>query len=232
MSERTFDNFDQHVSQYRKIHTQNVKISGADSFYFAMHKAELLKNGEADAELDLLDIGCGDGAVEIFLEKKFNHLKATGIDVSSESIAMAKSHGLLRSEFMSYDGKRLPFTDERFDIVFVAAVLHHVAFPLHPEFLSEAFRVLKPGGRIYIFEHNPFNPATRYLVRTCAFDKDARLLKAGYAADLLRKSGFVNVQKRYILFFPRMKWLGFLMKLEPALSKFPLGAQYMLRAVK
>ncbi len=37
--------------------------------------------------------------------------------------------------------------------------------------------VLKKKGRVYIFEHNPYNPVTRYLVATCEFDRDAVLFK-------------------------------------------------------
>ena len=38
MSERSFDDFDEFANNYRNIHTQNVKLSGADSFYFAEMK--------------------------------------------------------------------------------------------------------------------------------------------------------------------------------------------------
>jgi methylase of polypeptide subunit release factors len=90
MSERTFDNFDQHASQYRKIHSQNVKISGADSFYFAAHKVEMLKAVEINNSIRVLDLGCGDGAVAMFLEKEFPAFKINAIDVSADSIALAK----------------------------------------------------------------------------------------------------------------------------------------------
>ena len=41
--------------------------------------------------------------------------------------------------------------------------------------MKEINRVLKLGGRLYFFEHNPWNPFTRFLVRTCPFDKNAQL---------------------------------------------------------
>ena len=232
MSERTFDNFDQHASQYRKIHSQNVKISGADSFYFAAHKVELLKTFEKNNTMRILDIGCGDGTVSMFLEKEFSSYTINAIDISAESIALAKEKKLAHTIFEQYDGKKIPYENENFDIVIVASVLHHIEFNWHHQFFQEVHRVLKLGGRLYIFEHNPVNPMTRYIVRTCVFDKDAKLLKASYTLDMLKLSGFSKTSRKYILFFPRMKWLKLLHKLEKYMQNIPFGAQYMIKAEK
>jgi ubiquinone/menaquinone biosynthesis C-methylase UbiE len=232
MSERTFDNFDQHASQYRKIHSQNVKISGADSFYFAAHKVDMLKDFEINNPKRILDMGCGDGAVEMFLEKEFPSFTINAIDISAESIALAKEKKLASTTFEQYDGKKIPYENESFDIVIIASVLHHIEFKGHHQFLQEVKRVLKIGGRLYIFEHNPANPITRYIVRTCVFDKDAKLLKASYALDLLKQCDFSKMTRKYLLFFPRMKWLKPLHKIERHMHSIPYGAQYMIRAEK
>ncbi len=232
MSERTFDNFDQHASQYRKIHSQNVKISGADSFYFAAHKVDTLKAFEKNNTIRILDMGCGDGAVAMFLEKEFPSFKINAIDISAESIALANQRKLTHTTFEQYDGKIIPYDNDSFEIVIIASVLHHIDFNWHRQFLQEVHRVLKIGGRIYIFEHNPANPITRYIVRTCVFDKDAKLLSASYTLDLLKHCGFGNMTRKYMLFFPRMKWLKPLHKLENHLQNIPIGAQYMIRAEK
>ena len=67
------------------------------------------------------------------------------------------------------------------------------------------YRVLKPGGRIYLFEHNPVNPVTRYLVKTCVFDKDAKLLGIIIVINLFKDCLFRNIEKKFILFFPRIQ---------------------------
>lgn len=232
MSERYFDNFDQHASQYRKIHSQNVKISGADSFYFAAHKVEMLKEFEKNNSSRILDLGCGDGAIAMFLEKEFSSVKINAIDISAESIRLAKEKKLANTVFEQYDGKKIPFENECFDIVIIASVLHHIEFKWHFEFIREVYRVLKMGGRLYVFEHNPANPVTRYIVKTCVFDNDAKLLKAAYAVELLNQSGFDKLTKKFILFFPRMKWLKPFHILEKHMRNIPYGAQYMIRAEK
>jgi len=232
MPERSFDDFDEHAKDYRSIHTANIKMSGADSYYFAEHKVLQLKDHETNSQLHMLDIGCGDGTVEEFILEHFPLWLVNGVDISKESVKIASDKKLPNSEFAVFDGLQLAFPDHFFDVVFVASVLHHVESRYHASLLAEANRVLKPGGRIYIFEHNPLNPATRYIVRTCEFDKDARLLNSAYCSGLLNRTGFRKVKKKFMLFFPRHKIFARLIKLEDKLGWLPLGGQYMCMGTK
>lgn len=231
MSERTFDDFDQHAANYRKIHSDNVQLSGADSFYFARMKIELLTRYEKNDPVKVLDIGCGDGTTEIYMRQFFPNWKVTGIDISEKSIEAALKLNL-PAVFSVYNGSHIPFDDDTFDCLFIAGVLHHVAFELHETLLNEMYRVLKKGGRIYLFEHNPLNPVTKYLVKTCVFDDDAKLLYSSYTAGMLKKSRFKNLLKNFILFLPRKGLLSKLIFLEKYLQWLPLGGQYFFRAEK
>src|SRR5687768_15341530 len=107
MPERKFDDFDDHASDYRQIHTQNIRVSGADSFYFAEMKVQLLQGFEKDVSLRVLDVGCGDGATELFFYKYFPSWHITGIDVSEESIRIAKSRNIPSAVFHTYDGTNM-----------------------------------------------------------------------------------------------------------------------------
>jgi ubiquinone/menaquinone biosynthesis C-methylase UbiE len=232
MSERTFDDFDKFANDYRSLHSANIKLSGADSFYFAENKVEQLKKLETDAPLRMLDFGCGDGVTALYVNKHFPLWKATGIDISVQSILMAKEKNIPNAVFQTFNGTAIPFADEYFDLVFIAAVFHHIDFSLHPLILKELHRVLIPGGRLYIFEHNSLNPATRYLVKICAFDKDARLLKYCYTKSILKQAGFSDLKLKFILFFPRWKIFKLFIRLEKFLGWVPFGGQYFYRAVK
>lgn len=232
MSERTFDDFDAFAKGYRNIHNENIKLSGADSFYFAEMKVKLLKDFEKNEPAKVLDLGCGDGATELFMQHYFPEWIIDGIDVSEESINEATNKNLANAKFSIYNGTTIPFADESFDAVFVAGVLHHVNYSLHQTIVKEIWRVLKKGGRLYLFEHNPLNPLTRYLVRTCIFDKDAKLLQHKYAVDLLEKNNFNQLYKQFIIFFPRKGLLSKLIFLEKYLQWLPLGGQYFLTAKK
>lgn len=232
MAKRTFDEFDEYAENYREIHNQNIAASGADSLYFAEHKVLQLCKQEPDVNRVLLDVGCGDGATELFLSENFPSWTLYGVDVSGHSITAAINRHIPHAAFQHYDGNTLPYEDETIDIVFVAAVLHHVDFSLHKKFMQEIYRVMKRGGRLYLFEHNPWNPVTRYFVNTCTFDKDAKLLYPHYTNKLLRSFSFGAISKKFILFFPRKGIFSKLIGTEKYLSWLPLGGQYYFRAVK
>ncbi|OFY96902.1 MAG: hypothetical protein A3K10_14150 [Bacteroidetes bacterium RIFCSPLOWO2_12_FULL_31_6] len=231
--ERQFDNFDEFAKGYRKTHNKAIEVSGADSDYFSEHKIiELLKLENSNQHLKILDFGCGDGNSVVFLRKHFPNASIVGVDVSEESIIVAKNKEITNSTFTTFNGTILPFQKEEFDIVFTAMVFHHIAPQLHKGILTEIVRVLKKGGRFYNFEHNPCNPFTRKVVRGCEFDKDAVLLKPSYHRNLVKNSGLERLKLYYTLFFPRHKIFKIFLGLEKLLSWCPIGAQYYIRAVK
>ncbi|MEO6404031.1 MAG: class I SAM-dependent methyltransferase [Ferruginibacter sp.] len=232
MPKRTFDGFDDYAEDYRSIHSKNIKLSGADSFYFAEFKVKLLQGYVKNETLRVLDVGCGDGATEIFMMKYFPFWKVEGIDTSFKSIEAAKQRSLPNAGFHFYDGNKIPFGENQFDIIFIAGVLHHINYDLHAAIIREILKVLKPGGQLFLFEHNPLNPLTRYLVNTCDFDKNAKLLMAGYTGRMLKKNGFRLVKKNFIIFFPRKGLLSKFIFLEKYLQWLPLGGQYFFIAEK
>lgn len=225
--------FDQFATNYRQTHTGNIrKIAGTDSYYFAKQKVVELQRFETNNEIDVLDLGCGDGATALYMSELFPAFLIKGIDVSGESISVAKKRAVLNAEFSHYDGTKIPYSENRFDLVFVAGVLHHVAEEKQFSLVAEIARVLKPGGRLYLFEHNPSNPFTRYLVNTCVFDKGVKLLSSSRCQELIRRNELEIKDKRYTIFFPRARFFKWLHKLEPMLARIPIGGQYYIRALK
>lgn len=233
MKERKEQNFDVFAETYREAHTQNIKfISGTDSYYFAEYKVKELRQFEENKSLSVLDLGCGDGITEIFFEKYFPQFKIQGIDVSGKSIEEAQKRQISNTSFQIYDGHTIPYENESFDIVFVAGVLHHIDAADHQKVVDEIFRVLKPGGRLYLFEHNPLNPLTRHLVNTCEFDEGVTLLYSKECKKLLNNSGFRIKHLTYTIFFPRKRFFKLMILMEKYLRSIPFGGQYYFRAVK
>jgi ubiquinone/menaquinone biosynthesis C-methylase UbiE len=141
MTKRTFDDFDAFANDYRNIHTQNIRLSGVDSNYFAEMKVKLLRPYESNSNLQILDVGCGDGTTEYFMHQYFPKWLLKGIDVSEESIKEAHQKNIESAVFKVYDGTHIPARDNSIDVVFIAGVLHHVAYELHLKMMEDVQRV-------------------------------------------------------------------------------------------
>jgi SAM-dependent methyltransferase len=125
----------------------------------------------------------------------------------------------------TYEGGRLPYEDASFDAVFTICVMHHVPSEDWPRFLAEMRRVVRPGGLVLVFEHNPLNPLTRRLVRNCAVDENAVLLKPALLDGLMRDAGIEAVRLEFIIFTPFAS--AVFRRLDRVMSPVPLGAQYV-----
>ena len=230
-NKRKFDDFDHFASDYRNIHNNNIKVSGVESDYFSEHKIKILKTIGIKDNYIFLDFGCGDGNSDPFFRKYYPSSKYFGIDISLESIQVAKEKNIENTFFTYFDGTKIPFPDNSFDLVFTACVFHHIEFQYHENPLKEIYRVLKKNGKFYIFEQKPWNPITQKMVNTCPFDKDAVLLKPNYTKKILQKT-FDNQSTNFILFFPRHKIFSIFIRFEYLLRKIPLGRQYFSKAIK
>jgi len=90
----------------------------------------------------LLDVGCGDGLIAAVLQNRRPDLIISGIDV------LPRSHAHIPVEM--FDGSRIPFDDQSFDVVLLSDVLHHTPEPA--VLLWEARRVAKHS--VLIKDHN------------------------------------------------------------------------------
>jgi hypothetical protein len=85
---------------------------------------------------------------------------------------------------------------------------------------------LRPGAIFAFWENNPWNPGTRYVMRRVPFDRDAVTLSPPEARRWLRSAGFEILRTDFLFIFPRpLRWLR---RLEPILSRAPLGGQYQV----
>jgi SAM-dependent methyltransferase len=223
--------FDAYRDSYRQDVADSISFSGQDPEFFtevkARHLIELAQREFGDpARLDVLDVGCGVGETDRFLQGRFRRL--VGVDISHESLQKAREQNP-EAEYIGYGaGQRLPVDSESFDISFTICVMHHVPPTDREGFVAEMVRVTKPGGIVAVFEHNPFNPLTRRSVNNCVFDEDAVLLSRRRTRRLLREQGLDQVAAPYIVFFTRPGELR--ERAERALAKVPAGAQYYVAA--
>lgn len=222
--------FDSYVEVYAQQHADSIRLSGEAPDYFAEYKIREMKrlaNGWGMTSPEILDFGSGIGNSLPALRKFFPNRRTTTADVSSQSLDLARRlHGLYEPQLLMND--RVPADDNSFDITFTACVFHHIPEDEHIHWLSEMARVTRPGGRLVLFEHNPWNPATRHAVRNCPFDENAVLISPPEMRRRVAKAGWNAPRIDFHLFFPRP--LAALRPAEGALRWCPAGAQYTVHA--
>lgn len=103
-----------------------------------------------------LDAGSGEGNVAINLAKKYD-LRIYGVDLLDFAVskAIAKSQKLnlqKKVKFKIGDYTKLDFPDKTFDGIYTMETLVHV--PDHKKALKEFYRVLKPNGKLVLFEYS------------------------------------------------------------------------------
>ena len=216
-----FDRFDQ---TYEAELDDAISFAGQEHEFYVDAKVrrllELARRRLGPRPLRVLDVGCGVGLTDARLLPHVEELE--GVDVSPGMIERAREANPA-ARYQVYDGIRLPFEDGTFDVSFAICVLHHVDVADRRPLVEEMGRVTKPDGLVAVFEHNPLNPLTRRVVRSCAFDEDAVLIGRSELVRLFRAAGLGVADGEYLLFFP---WRAD--ALERRLTRLPLGAQYVV----
>jgi len=114
--------------------------------------------GLAEALLTLMpplviaDLGAGEGTFSQLLARSAKQVIAVenSAKMAEFGAKLARKHGVKNLEYRYGDMESVPIQDAKIDLTFFSQSLHHAP---HPErAISEAWRILKPGGRIVILD--------------------------------------------------------------------------------
>ena len=211
-------NFDDFSSDYENKILKSFGNIDSNVSYYHSGKAKIAKRELASSPNKILDFGCGIGSMLKFLKENFDYSKFYAYDESLKSLEHVKTKYPDVNCIHSLD------TIEKFDLIFVSNVIHHVKSGERNDFLKKIYNLLDDNGRLLIYEHNPYNPITLKVVANCEFDIDAELINKKNLIKLCNENNFKLQKSGYIHFFPSK--LKFFFNLERYLKWFFLGAQY------
>lgn len=135
----------------RRIDTWD-EISNSPSFYgFRESALAAARLGPGDT---VVDLGCGTGLLA--LAAAGERRRVVAIDVSASMLerlaAHARAQGLAGIELVHGDIRRLPLPDESVDAVVSCYAFHHLVDDGKELSAAEAYRVLRPGGRLIVVD--------------------------------------------------------------------------------
>ena len=206
------------------------------------HRASLLRMNEVLAELAgvtaedrVLDAGCGYGGSALWLAEHVG-CRANGVTIVPLQIEKARKEARKRGleqrvSFTLEDFARTTFPDASFDVVWGLESVVHA--PSKEEFVREAFRLLRPGGRLLISEYMlreapPLSAVERSFVEPwlSGWAMPSLLSPAEYE-ELIQRTGFGDL-RRYDLTGAVARSLA---RLERIASRL-LPAGRLLRAMR
>ncbi|MRR55445.1 MAG: class I SAM-dependent methyltransferase [Deltaproteobacteria bacterium] len=229
----TKSEFDAYAVDYREIVNRSIRWSGEEYEYFIDRRVRMMKlrldrhcSLSSPWQHSVLDFGCGTGVTENFLRNCFPDSSLFGVDLSDDSIQLARQTNSSGAAFTTGDGKSLPYQDKKFDLIYTNGTMHHIPAEERLGVLSELKRVLAPGGFLFLFENNPLNPLMTRAMLANPFDAGIQPISTKKLRYLSQSVGFSVVALWYAFFFPR--FLKTLRTWEARMEWIPLGAQYCI----
>ena len=105
----------------------------------------------------VLEIGSGTGNLTLRVKRSHPGVDVIGVDPDPLALTRAqrKLHGESGIRFDHGYAQKLPYADGEFDRVLSSLMLHHLDSDATAAALTEAFRVLRPGGRLHLVDVDP-----------------------------------------------------------------------------
>jgi ubiquinone/menaquinone biosynthesis C-methylase UbiE len=144
---------------------------------------------------EIVDVGAGTGTLAIALAAAAPTARVIGVDPDPEVQAIAKGKdGSEGVQWLAGFGDGLPLADGGCDRVVMSLVLHHLDAAGKRAALSEAHRVLRPGGRIHIADwgraQDPLTRSTFFVLQMIDGFPGTRDHVAGRLPSFVEAAGF------------------------------------------
>lgn len=221
--------FDKYAENYAALLDKELSITGESMNYFARARLAWLAKRLREHGLQprtVTDFGCGTGTAVPLIFQLLKAESVVGIDVSSKSLEAAQRRfgcAGIQWKLLEPHGN-----SESTDMVFCNGVFHHLPRSEHAPMVRYIYNSLRPGGLFALWENNPWNPGTRYLMSRCLLDENAIPIAPTEALRLLRGERFEILETDFLFIFPRaLRWLRWI---EPLVARLPIGGQYQVLA--
>jgi ubiquinone/menaquinone biosynthesis C-methylase UbiE len=164
------------------------------------HRAIIARVGarSGDRPLAILDVGCGTGVFASRIRAAWPRSTVWGVDLVSAMLAKGRARWRSDPEHVAAvqgDSERLPFPAGAFDVVTCANSFHH--YPHQDRAVAEMYRVLKPGGRLFLVDGCRDGLWGWFIYDVCVAGVEGDVLHASArrVRDLFGRAGFVETNQ-------------------------------------
>jgi len=172
-------------------------------------KQELIASAHIKPNAKVLDFGCGTATLTIMAKQSHPKADVTGIDVDVKILnkGIHKVQEIEVEVLLHYDGMKLPFQHNNFDIVISCLVFHHLNTDIKQSVLGEIFRVIKKNGQLHITDFGRSESWTQRklfnIIRGLDGFRPTKANAGGLLPELISAAGFenVNIQRRFKTMF-------------------------------
>jgi SAM-dependent methyltransferase len=221
-----------HVEEGEVFYTEgliaNLELRWGEGFLSpgGVDEVARLFEGIDIAGLDVLDVGCGVGGIDVLLASQYGARHILGLDVERPLLDRARevSKQVGLADLLSFELVNpgpLPVEDHMFDVVFSKDAIIHIENKA--ELYAEAFRVIRPGGHLVIGdwfrgEDTLSEEMDLWIENNGVFSMST----LRQAAKLVEQAGFIGVQTS-----DRNDWYCGYARDELERIKGPLWEQYV-----
>ena len=223
------EEFDKLAKDYKSVHKKTLKnFSSYDCSYFIKYKIDIIRKELKNEPENILDFGCGIGESSEYISQLFPTSNITAIDNSELSIEEVKKRNIPNCTCIASDILKNGI-QKKYDLIFASCVFHHIEPSDRKNTIEVLYNSLNKNGRIYIFEHNPYNPFINFVVKTSVIDKGITMINPFKLQKLIKSLKYddMNIKPaKFTLFIPRFNFLKILFPVEKYLDRIPLGGQF------
>lgn len=127
-------------------------VHAPDSYHVNVLLPNVLRVVDPRPGMDVLEVGCGDGFFARAIAER--GARVSGVDIAREMIEVAKAQSASGTvTFLAASAEALPYKNESFDVVVCVLALQNME--QYALSISEAARVLRPGGRFVVVLNHP-----------------------------------------------------------------------------
>jgi ubiquinone/menaquinone biosynthesis C-methylase UbiE len=160
-------------------------------------KLAFIEAAHLEKASSVLDLGCGTGTLTILAKKRYPSVNVTGVDIDPAVLEIARKKAAQAGVQIGWEigmADDLTYDEATFDLVLSSLMFHHLQSIAKVHALEQTFRVLRPGGELFIVDYGqPHTTGMRLIAAILGKLESVEDNFKGRLPEMMRSAGFGQV---------------------------------------